>query len=396
MPGQGDPLPLPDRQLLAAIELGPEHRLVPLGQLGQELVGAGVDRRPADGRDVADPLVAAHADVLGGRQRVVEEVLEDDGHRPAQPVGVGSGGVELVPQHPPGMRQVQPAQQLGQGGLAGAVLADQGDNLAGPDLHRHASHGRGGGARVGEADVLDPQAPEPGRCRAPRPPRLDLGGHGHERGEVLDEQRRFVQHPGAEDGVHEPLAEDEHRPGGRPGVGQADAAAQGQDQEGGHDPGQHHRGGQVPEQRHPQPPPGHLAELVHVLVVQPVEALAQEPAEAEGPQLLGRVLARQQHVEGCGGARPRSCGGGTRTSARHPWPQRSAGARAGQDQRHQPRLEGQQGQGDPGDADDGPGQPGQPLDDLPGPELAATGRPDQPVVEGGSRRPPARPRRRRR
>jgi len=36
----------------------------------------------------------------------------------------------------------------------------------------------------------------------------------------------------------------------------------------------------------------------------------------------------------------------------------------------------------PADADRGPGQAGQPLDDLPGPELAAAGRPDQPVVEG--------------
>src|SRR4029453_1973954 len=32
-------------------------------------------------------------------------------------------------------------------------------------------------------------------------------------------------------------------------------------------------------------------------VVEPVEALAQEAAEAEGAQLLGRVLARQEHVE---------------------------------------------------------------------------------------------------
>jgi hypothetical protein len=54
----------------------------------------------------------------------------------------------------------------------------------------------------------------------------------------------------------------------------------------------------------------------------------------------------------------------------------------GQDQRHQPGLEGEQGQGDPGDADGRAGQAGQPLDDLPGPELAAAGRPDQPVVEG--------------
>jgi len=125
------------------------------------------------------------------------------------------------------------------------------DDLPGPDLHRHAGHGRGGGARVGEADVLHLEAPEAGRGRAPRAPGLDLRGHGHERGEVLDEQRRLVQHPGAEDGVHQPLAEDEHGPGGRPGVGQADAAVEGQDEQGGHDPGQHHRGGQVPEQRHP-------------------------------------------------------------------------------------------------------------------------------------------------
>jgi hypothetical protein len=126
---------------------------------------------------------------------------------------------------------------------------------------------------------------------------LDLGGHGHERGEVLDEQRRLVQHAGREHGAHQPLAEHEHGPGGGPGVGQADAAVQGQHQQPGQDRGEHDRGGQVAQHRHPQPTPGHLAELGQVLVVQPVEALAQEVAEAEGAQLLGRVLARQQQIE---------------------------------------------------------------------------------------------------
>ena len=78
-------------------------------------------------------------------------------------------------------------------------------------------------------------------------------------------------------------------------------------EQGGDDPGEPDRGGQVAEQRHAQPLPGHLAQLDQVLVVEPVEALAEEVAEAEGAQPLGGVLARQQHVEvaaalGLGGA----------------------------------------------------------------------------------------------
>ena len=278
---------------------------------------------------------------------------------------------------------VQPAEQLGQGGLAGAVLADQGDDLAGADLQDTSVTAGVVGARVGEADVLDPQPPEAGRGRVAPPAGLDLGRHGQERGEVLDEQRRLVQHAGAEDGVHQPLAEDEHGPGGRPGVGQADPAVEGQDEQGGDDPGEHDRGGQVAEQRHAQPLPGHLAQLDQVLVVQPVEALAEEVAEAEGAQLLGGVLARQQHVEvvaaalglGHAVAEPEH-----QLAAPGHGDQQGHGRR--QDQRHQPGLEGEQGQGDAGDADQGAGQAGEPLDDLPGPELAAAGRPDQPVVEG--------------
>jgi hypothetical protein len=224
---------------------------------------------------------------------------------------------------------------------------------------------------------------KPDGARVPPPPCLHLRGHGHERGEVLDEGRGLVEHPGAEDAVHQPLAEDEHGPGGRPGVGQPDAAVEGQDQQDGDDPAERRGGDQVAEQRHAQPPPGDLPQLGQVLVVQPVEAPAQERLETEGAQLLGRVLARQQHVEvvaaALGLGRPV-------VEAEHqlaaPGHGDQQGDASGQDQRHQPGLEGEQGQGDPGDADQGAGQAGQALDDLPWPELAAAGRADQPVMEG--------------
>src|SRR4030095_1758058 len=77
---------------------GPSTVSYPLGRGGQEVCGAAVQGRPPDALEVADALVAAHADVLRGRQGVVQEVLEDDCDRAAQLVGGDGGRVDPVPQ----------------------------------------------------------------------------------------------------------------------------------------------------------------------------------------------------------------------------------------------------------------------------------------------------------
>ena len=170
---------------------------------------------------------------------------------------------------------------------------------------------------------------------------------------------------------------------GGAGVDQADAAVEGQDQQAGHDPGEHHSGDQVAEQGDAQPLRAVLRSSARCSSYSRSKRWRRESAEAEGAQLLGQVLAGEQHVEvvaaalGLGAAVVEA---GHRLAA--PGRGHQQGHGRPQNQRHQPGLEGEQGQGDPGDADQGAGQADQPLDDLPGPELAAAGRPDQLVVEG--------------
>jgi hypothetical protein len=114
---------------------------------------------------------------------------------------------------------------------------------------------------------------KPGGGRLAGASGLDLRRQRDERGEVLDEQRRLVELAGAADRVGQPLAEQEHRGGGRAGVGQADAAAEGEGQQAGDRAGQHDGGGQVADQGDAQAAARDLAQLHQVLVVEPVEAL---------------------------------------------------------------------------------------------------------------------------
>ena len=64
-----------------------------------------------------------------------------------------------------GVRVVQPAQQLGQGGLAGAVLADDRQRRAGRHGQVEAVEDRSAGVRIPEAQVPDPDPDRSGACR---------------------------------------------------------------------------------------------------------------------------------------------------------------------------------------------------------------------------------------
>src|SRR3546814_14264488 len=86
-----------------------------------------------------------------------------------------------------GVGRVQPGQQLDQGGLAGAVLADQRQRLAWTDVQVDVLQRRGVGAGVGEADVLEADAVAGVRALDRRALR---GGH---RGFQVFVQRRQVQ-----------------------------------------------------------------------------------------------------------------------------------------------------------------------------------------------------------
>ena len=99
----------------------------------------------------------------------------------------------------PGLGVVEAAQQLGQGGLAGAVLADDGQRRPGRDGEVEAVQHRLA-ARVGEGDVAEA---DPGRRHGRRPGRRSPGaqrpGRPHGR---LEPQRRRHRGGGA---VHRPV-----------------------------------------------------------------------------------------------------------------------------------------------------------------------------------------------
>jgi hypothetical protein len=162
----------------------------------------------------------------------------------------------------------------------------------------------------------------------------------------------------------------------------ADAAAEGEGQQAGDGAGEHDRRGQVAEEGDPQAAAGDLPQLGQVLVVEPVEALPEEGREAEGAQLLGGILAAEQHVEVVAVALDLGHAV-VEAEQQLPGPGRGHQQRHGrrQHQRHQPGLQREQGAGHAEDRDQRAGQPHQPLHDLPGPELAAHRRPQQPVVE---------------
>jgi hypothetical protein len=101
--------------------------------------------------------VAAHEDVLGDGELAVEARLLVDGGDP-QRLGVArvmDVHRLVVEADGPGVRLIDPGDDLDEGGLAGAVLADQGVHLAGTHVEVHMVERLD--ARKGFADVLQLQ-----------------------------------------------------------------------------------------------------------------------------------------------------------------------------------------------------------------------------------------------
>ena len=118
--------------------------------LGQLARGRSVERAPVDDAEAGELPFVAEIDVLADRQ-VGEQRLLLEHHADALAVGIGRVGETGRPaghQDLAGIGLIDAAQDLHQRRLAGAVLADQADDLAGPDLDRHlvSAHGRRGSA----------------------------------------------------------------------------------------------------------------------------------------------------------------------------------------------------------------------------------------------------------
>lgn len=94
----------------------------------------------------------AEGDVLPGGERPASVVLRDERHLGKYPGGVGVCQVDSVPPHRSLGGEEQAGQDPGEGALAGAVLANQGDDLAALEVQVDVVERGGVGAGVGEGD----------------------------------------------------------------------------------------------------------------------------------------------------------------------------------------------------------------------------------------------------
>ena len=108
-----------------------------------------------DARTILARLDAADRDVLGGRERVAHEVLEDHADVRAQLAEIVFAQVMAIEQDAAFVRVVEAREQFHQRRLAGAVLADQCQHFAGVERERKLAHGPMLGAGITEADVLE-------------------------------------------------------------------------------------------------------------------------------------------------------------------------------------------------------------------------------------------------
>ena len=100
----------------------------------------------------------ADRDVVAGAEVVADEILEDDAHVAAQRVEIVFAQVVAIEQDAAFVRIVEPGQKLHQRGLAGAVLADQREHLAGAQREAEMAHRPSLGAGIAEPDVFEHEA----------------------------------------------------------------------------------------------------------------------------------------------------------------------------------------------------------------------------------------------
>ena len=132
-PGDRQVLPLAAGEVHAFVEGFAKDGLVAVRQATDDIVRAGLPRRRLHQRALADGFHAPDAHVVRGREVVAEEILKDHADVAAVIRKVVVAQVLAVEQHAALVRIVEAREQFHDGGLAGAVLAHQGDLLAGRD-----------------------------------------------------------------------------------------------------------------------------------------------------------------------------------------------------------------------------------------------------------------------
>jgi hypothetical protein len=255
---------------------------------------------------VGDAVDVAEADVLPGGQVVVQEVLEYDRDPPPELLGVEVSGIGTVPADRTGLGQVQSREKFGERGLAGAVFADQRDNLAGAQVEVDVVERGVCSRRIRERGVVDGDAVERLGRRSCASGSVVRRGGGQERGVVLDEQPGFVHLADAVDRHHDAFAEDEQSTCGGGGLGQSEAVRQREGQQAGDARSQRHGETERAGDGDAEAVAGGAAQFGHVLVVQRRVTCSEVGADAERADFLGGVLGGQQAVEVVAGA----CDGG--------------------------------------------------------------------------------------
>ncbi|GAA3246074.1 hypothetical protein GCM10020256_73500 [Streptomyces thermocoprophilus] len=158
-PGAGDALPLAAGQLHAAEDLPRQQGVEPGGQFLDGLAQRdGVDHVPHG--PVVGGAGLAEGDVLPEPERPLGEVLRDQAGAFPHGAGVRLGEIDAVPGHAPLVGDEDAGEEPGQGGLAGAVGADEGEDLSPAQGERHPVDGGPFLAGVAvdgvlQADLLD-------------------------------------------------------------------------------------------------------------------------------------------------------------------------------------------------------------------------------------------------
>lgn len=112
----------------------------------------------ASGRSWA-VVQATEGEIVAQGQRELGWILRHDGDPLAPGVMVDRGEVDVVPANGPGGRTVEFGEQLGEGRFAGAVVADDGDDLPVCDAQRDAGQRVRRGPGVAEADLVERDRP---------------------------------------------------------------------------------------------------------------------------------------------------------------------------------------------------------------------------------------------
>jgi hypothetical protein len=121
---------------------------------------------------------------------IAHEVLEDDADIGAQREEIVFPQVVAIEQDPAFVRIVEAREQLDERGLAGAVLADQREDLSGPKLEIQPADRPALGAGIAESDVFESEAPGERHRERPRIRRRnDLGLDLEEREEIVEVER---------------------------------------------------------------------------------------------------------------------------------------------------------------------------------------------------------------